>query len=73
MFKGQQIEVNTPGRKQKRYLAGSVNMHTGELVWVETERKNSDLFVSWLEAIAAAHPDARTIQVVRNNYGIYIS
>lgn len=73
MPKGHQIEVMTPGTNRKRYLAGSVNMRTGELVWVEAERKNSDLFIDWLKAIDAAHPDAKTINVVLDNYGIHRS
>lgn len=73
MPKGQQVEVMTPGTNRKRFLAGSVNMRTGDLVWVEAERKNSDLFIAWLQAIAAAHPDAKAIHVVLDNYGIHRS
>ena len=43
MLRGTQKQVLTPGQNQKRYLAGALDAHTGELTWVEWERKNSDL------------------------------
>lgn len=73
MLKGQQVEIMTPETNRKRFLAGSVNLRTGQLVWVEAERKNSELFVAWLEAIAAAHPDTKATHVVLDNYGIHQS
>lgn len=45
MMKGEQTEVLTPGQNRKHYLAGSVDMRTGELIWVEAQKKNSDLFI----------------------------
>jgi hypothetical protein len=48
MLRGQQKEVMTPGQNEKRYLAGALNPQTGELIWVEGERKNSFLFIRLL-------------------------
>lgn len=73
MFKGEQTEVLTPGTNQKRYMAGSVDMRTGELVWVEGERKRSDLFIAWLHTIAERHPQAPAIHVFLDNYPIHTS
>lgn len=42
-------------------------------MWVEAERKNSDSFIAWLKAIDAAHPGAKTIHVVLDNYCIHRS
>src|SRR5258708_7505933 len=41
MGKGQQKEAWTPGQNEKRYLAGAMDVRTGEIHWVEGERKDS--------------------------------
>ena len=41
MPKGQQAAIPTPGKNQKRYLAGALNSLTGQVVWVADEKKNS--------------------------------
>lgn len=73
MQKGEQTEVVTPGTNRKRYLAGSVDMKTGELVWVEGERKNSDLFISWLQCLEQRYSEAPAIYVVLDNFKIHDS
>jgi transposase len=73
MMKGQQAEVRTPGINVKRYLAGSVSMRTGELVWVEGERKKSALFVKWVDKIAEHYADAPAIHVILDNARIHDS
>ena len=45
MVPGQQKQVVTPGKNVKRYLAGARDARTGELIWVEAEKKNSLLFL----------------------------
>jgi putative transposase len=35
MVRGQQKQVRTPGKNEKRYLAGALDIRTGVLVWVE--------------------------------------
>lgn len=71
MVCGQQKEVPTPGQNVKRYLAGAQNVRTGELVWVEGERKNSWLFLLLLDKLVQQHPEARLIHVVLDNYSIH--
>src|SRR6267142_2544583 len=44
MVSGQQKEVLTPGKNEKRYLAGALDVRTGVVIWVEGERKTSYLF-----------------------------
>ena len=43
--KGHQPIVLTPGKNQKRYLAGAVNSRTGKVVYSESTNKNSELFI----------------------------
>jgi len=52
MVRGQQKEVVTPGKNDKRYLAGAQDTRTGEVMWVEAERKTSVLFVGFLDNYA---------------------
>jgi len=71
MVCGQQKEVATPGKNEKRYLAGAQNVRGKELIWVEGERKNSMLFIRLLWALVQRHPDAKVIHVILDNYSIH--
>ena len=70
---GTQKEVLTPGQNKKRYLAGALNADTGELIVVEGERKNSDLFLKLLEKLKRKYADAKRIYVILDNYRIHSS
>ena len=56
MLCGEQKTVLTPGKNEKRYVAGALDAKTGKLVWVEAERKNSDLFIVLLWRLAKEYP-----------------
>jgi transposase len=71
MVRGQQKEVVTPGKNEKRYLAGAKNVQTGELVWVEGERKTSLLFLLLLDRLVKQYPKAKVIHVILDNYSIH--
>ena len=71
MVRGQQKEVLTPGQNVKRYLAGALDAETGELIWVEGEKKNSLLFIHLLWALTQHYPDAKRIHVILDNYSIH--
>lgn len=73
MGRGQQKEVVTPGQNVKRYLAGALNAHTGQLHWVEGESKASALFIALLDKLLQAYADATVIHVVLDNYRIHDS
>jgi transposase len=68
---GQQKEVLTPGKNEKRYLAGALNPHSGELIWVEGDSKNSMLFVDLLWELTQQYPRASKIHVILDNYSIH--
>ena len=59
MVRGQQKEVLTPGQNVKWYLAGALDAETGELIWVESEKKNSLLFIQLLWRLTQHYPDAK--------------
>jgi transposase len=73
MLPGQQRQVVTPGKNEKRYIAGALDATHGSLLWVTAKRKNSELFCKLLWRLVGAHRSARRIHVVLDNYGIHKS
>lgn len=74
MLRGTQKTVLTPGKNEKRYLAGALNARTGRLTWVQAERKDSDLFIRQLWQLATRdYPEARCIHIILDNYKIHSS
>jgi transposase len=73
MVAGQQKEVETPGKNQKRYLAGALEVRTGVLLWVEGERKTSYLFLDLLDKLRKHYPEATCLHVILDNYRIHSS
>jgi transposase len=73
MHRGTQKTVLTPGKNEKRYLAGALNAKTGELIWVEAERKDSDLFILLLWKLVNEYRWAKRIHVILDNYRIHSS
>jgi transposase len=71
MVRGQQKTVVTPGRNEKRYLAGARDARTGELIWAEGEKKNSLLFLWLLRELVQHYADAKVIHVILDNYCIH--
>ena len=74
MLRGTQKSVLTPGKNQKRHLAGALNARTGRLTWVEAERKNSELFILQLwQLVGRDYPEAKRIHLILDNYRIHKS
>jgi len=73
MLEGVQKTVLTPGKNEKRYLAGALNATTGRLTWVEGERKTSDLFILLLWQLLKDYPQASCIHIVLDNFKIHDS
>lgn len=73
MPRGQQAAIPTPGKNQKRYLAGALNSQTGHVVWVADEKKNSFLFVRLLVALRKTYRRAKQITLIVDNYVIHKS
>ena len=71
MVRGQQKDVLTPGQNEKRYLAGALNAKTGELIWAESDSKNSLLFIELLWKLHQRYPNAQKIHVILDNYSIH--
>ena len=74
MLRGTQKTVLTPGKNQKRYLAGALNARTGRITWVEADRKNSQLFILQLwQLVGRDYPQAKRIHLILDNYRIHSS
>lgn len=74
MLKGQQKQVLTPGKNEKRYLAGALNFATGRLTWVEAERKTSALFIHLVDSLVSkSYARCHTIHIVLDNFRIHTS
>jgi transposase len=73
MLPGQQREIVTPGKNEKRYVAGALDAASGSLLWVSAKRKNSDIFCKLLWRLVAECRSARRIHVILDNYGIHKS
>ena len=72
MPKGTQVEIPTPGKNQKRYLAGAVSATTTERLSVTGDRKNNLLFRALLDQIDQGYSaEIRKIYVVLDNFRIH--
>ncbi len=71
MLRGRQRRVVTPGKNQKFYLAGALDVRTGRLHTTGADRKNAALFCDLLRLLAKAYRQARRIHLVVDNYGIH--
>jgi transposase len=70
---GQQQTIPTPGKNQKRYLAGALHARTGRVDYVEGLRKNTDLFLRLLEHLKRTYRSARKLVLIADNYIIHKS
>jgi transposase len=73
MPQGQQTTIPTPGKNQKRYLAGALHAQTGKLVWVEAEKKNAFLFIRLLAALRKTYRQAKRLLIILDNFVIHKS
>ena len=73
MPRGEQAAIPTPGQNQKRYIAGALHAHTGNVVWVDWESKNSLLFIRLLYDLKRTHRAAKRLVLILDNYRIHKS
>jgi len=73
MLRGHQRRLLTPGKNEKFYIAGALDVLTGRVHAVGDFCKNSSLFCQLLVELARRFPRARRIHLVVDNYGIHKS
>jgi putative transposase len=72
MLKGTQLEIPTPGKNQKHYLAGALDPWTGQLYYVLGPRKNNVLFRQLLNLLESQMGKRYTkVYIVVDNYSIH--
>ena len=73
MEKGSQLEVMTPGKNEKNYLAGALDIVTGKLLHCVWFRKTNGLFIDLLKRIDSTYSAFQytKIFVVVDNYKIH--
>jgi putative transposase len=67
MRRGRQLVVLTPGKNQKRYVAGALNARTGRVIHTFSRSKNSGLFIGLLEKLKAAYRRAQKLHLILDN------
>lgn len=73
MLRGQQRRVLTPGKNEKRYIAGAMRAGSRAMTWVDGTSKASDLFCQLIWRILATHTHARRIHFILDNSIIHSS
>jgi transposase len=71
--RGVQRYVETPGRNEKRYLAGAYDHRCGRLIYVEGVQKASWLFIRLLRLLASIYRTKHRIHLILDNYIIHKS
>ena len=73
MLRGRQRRVVTPGKNQKFYLAGALDVRTGRVHATGADRKNSSLFCELLRHLALHFRRAKRVHLIVDNYAIHSS
>src|SRR5262249_35982682 len=73
MPQGTTVKLVTPGQNQKHYLAGALELKTGQIAHCMGGRKTNELFRILLDSLERRYPKARfdKVYVVVDNYGIH--
>ena len=71
MLPGTQRRIVTPGKNQKFYLAGALDVRTGVVHTTGGPSKNADLFCELLRLLDRTYPSARRVHLVVDNYCIH--
>ena len=68
-----QNRILTPGKNKKAYVIGALDAKTGDLKWQMSERKNSDMFIEFVQWMSKRYKNLRRIHFILDNYIIHKS
>lgn len=71
MPRGMQMEIETPGINQKRYVFGGLNAVTGQVTYTVSEHKRATGFIDWLKAVSVRYKDKSAVHVICDNFAIH--
>ena len=66
MKRGQQTDVPTPGKNQKRSIFGALELETGRWLYQVTMRKRTEEFIAFLEHLLESYPTQPLLLVLDN-------
>jgi transposase len=73
MKRGCQKRISTPGQQQWRHIIGAYNWATDEIVYLITEKRNSEAFIAFLDYFVSQHQSDRPSVIVLDNGSIHHS
>jgi len=73
MKRGCQKRIPTPGVQQWRHIFGAYNWATDEVITLITEKRNSDVFIAFLDHLVTQHDGQRPLVIVLDNGSIHRS
>lgn len=73
MKRGCQKRIATPGQQQWRHLFGAYNWVTDEVVYQVAHKRNSEIFIAFLEHLVQQHSGERPLVLVLDNGSIHHS
>jgi transposase len=71
MPRGFQRRIVTPGKNEKFYIAGALDVRTGRLHTTGAAKKNAALFCQLLWLLASRYRRATCVHLIVDNYGIH--
>jgi transposase len=71
MLRGRQRRIVTPGKNEKFYLAGALDVRTGRLHTTGAAKKNVALFCQLLWLLKSRYRRARRVHLILDNYGVH--
>jgi transposase len=73
MKRGHQKRIPTPGQQQWRHLFGAYNWVTNEVIYQVADKRNSEIFIAFLEHLVQHHSGDRPLVLVLDNGSIHHS
>ena len=73
MKRGCQRRISTPGQQQWRHIFGAYNWATDEIVYLISDKRNSDNFIAFLDHLLQQYSGERPLVIVLDNGSIHHS
>ena len=73
MKRGRQKRISTPGQQQWRHIIGAYKWATDQIVYLISDKRNSEAFIAFLDLLVSQHQSARPLIIVLDNGSIHHS
>jgi transposase len=68
MLRGTQRWIPTPGKNEKYYVTGALDVRTGKVIATGNAHKNVDLVIALLRRLVGTYPWAKRVHLVVDKY-----